>query len=81
MKRSRMSAHAVLAITIVLLAIGYLGFQVKPARFAAYPDAGKEYRHYIEATWFGLPIMKVNELFVDGKDASDFAGLLGGVER
>jgi hypothetical protein len=28
--------------------------------------AGQDYRHYIEATWFGLPIMKVNERYVDG---------------
>jgi hypothetical protein len=25
------------------------------------------YRHYFEATWFGLPIMKVNERFIDGR--------------
>lgn len=121
-----MSWHTVTAIIVALLAIGYLGFQVKPAQFAAYQEAskksrtialpsglpgpvdsyyrhaygdeipvvdsvvitgrgrirpfglwmparfrfthdvGKGYRHYIEATWFGLPIMKVNELFVDG---------------
>ena len=28
-------------------------------------NAGKDYRHYIEATWFGLPILKVNEGYVD----------------
>lgn len=41
-------------------------FGVKlPARFTFVHNAGKDYRHYIEATWFGLPIMKVNEGFVD----------------
>lgn len=38
-----------------------------PARFRFVHDAGKGYRHYIEATWFGLPILKVNETFLDGK--------------
>jgi hypothetical protein len=36
-----------------------------PARFIFVHNAGKDYRHYIEATWFGLPIMKVNEGYVD----------------
>lgn len=38
-----------------------------PARFVFVHNAGKDYRHYIEATWFGLPIMKVNEGYVDQK--------------
>jgi hypothetical protein len=43
-------------------------FGVKlPARFLFVHNVGKDYRHYFEATWFGLPIMKVNERFVDGK--------------
>jgi hypothetical protein len=43
-------------------------FGVKlPARFIFVHNAGKDYRHYIEATWFGLPIMKVNESYVDGR--------------
>ncbi len=43
-------------------------FGVKfPARFLFVHNAGKDYRHYIEATWFGIPFMKVNESFVDGK--------------
>lgn len=37
-----------------------------PARFIFVHNAGKDYRHYIEATFFGLPFMKVNESFVDG---------------
>src|ERR1044072_9104378 len=31
-----------------------------PARFLFVHEAGRGYRHYIEATWFGLPIMKGN---------------------
>jgi hypothetical protein len=46
-----------------------------PARFVFVHNAGKEYRHYIEATWFGLPILKVNEGYVDG--ASFFEAPIG----
>ena len=38
-----------------------------PARFLFVHNAGKDYRHYFEATWFGMPFMKVNERYVDGK--------------
>lgn len=38
-----------------------------PGRFRITHIAGQSYRHYIEATWFGIPIMKVNESYVDGK--------------
>jgi hypothetical protein len=37
-----------------------------PARFRFAHVAGRSYRHYIEATFFGLPIMKINESYVDG---------------
>jgi hypothetical protein len=43
-------------------------FGVKmPARFLFVHNAGRDYRHYIEATWFGLPFMKVNERYLDGR--------------
>jgi hypothetical protein len=42
-----------------------------PARFRFTHDAGKGYRHYIEATWFGLPVMKVDEHYLDGKGRLD----------
>lgn len=38
-----------------------------PARFLFVHNTGRDYRHYIEATWFGIPIMKVNERYLDGK--------------
>ena len=37
-----------------------------PARFVFVHEAGKGYRHYIEATFFGLPFLKVNEGYLDG---------------
>jgi hypothetical protein len=38
-----------------------------PARFIFVHNAGKDYRHYIEATWFGIPFIKVDEGYVDNK--------------
>ncbi len=38
-----------------------------PARFRFVHNTGKDYRHYIEATIFGFPIMRVNEHYIDGK--------------
>ena len=37
-----------------------------PARFRFTHIAGHDYRHYIETTLFGLPIMVVNEHYLDG---------------
>jgi hypothetical protein len=37
-----------------------------PARFRFIHEAGHNYRHYIEATWFGLPMLRVNESYLDG---------------
>lgn len=37
-----------------------------PARFRFTHIAGQGYRHYIETTLFGLPVMKVNERYLDG---------------
>jgi hypothetical protein len=37
-----------------------------PARFRFTHEAGQNYRHYIETTWFGFPIMKVNESYLGG---------------
>jgi hypothetical protein len=38
-----------------------------PGRFRFTHIAGQDYRHYIEVAVFGLPIMKVNEYYLDGK--------------
>jgi hypothetical protein len=37
-----------------------------PARFRFTHVAGQGYRHYIEATIFGYPVMKVNEYYLEG---------------
>lgn len=46
-----------------------------PTRFVFVHDAGKNYRHYFEATLFGIPIMKVNEGYING--VSFFEGPMG----
>lgn len=38
-----------------------------PSRFRFVHDAGHDYRHYIESTVFGFPVMKINEFFLDGE--------------
>ncbi|MBN2118701.1 MAG: hypothetical protein JW730_19175 [Anaerolineales bacterium] len=43
-------------------------FGVKlPARFVFVHNAGRDYRHYIEATWFGIPFLKVDEGYLGGE--------------
>ena len=37
-----------------------------PARWRFIHDAGQGYRHYIEATFFGLPLLTVNEYYLEG---------------
>ncbi len=46
-----------------------------PARFIFVHNAGHDYRHYFEATWFGAPFLKVDEGILDGK--SFFASPMG----
>jgi hypothetical protein len=38
-----------------------------PARFRFVHISGQDYRHYIETTLFGLPLLKVNEHYLNGK--------------
>lgn len=39
-----------------------------PMRFRFTHEVGRSYRHYMEATFLGLPILKANEYYVDGKE-------------
>lgn len=45
-----------------------------PARFRFIHIAGQGYRHYIEATFFGIPIFKVNERYLDNKSLAEVMG-------
>jgi len=38
-----------------------------PGRYRIVHDAGRGYRHYLEATLFGLPALKVNEAYLGGR--------------
>ena len=37
-----------------------------PARLRFTHEAGKAYRHYMETTYYGIPLIKVNEHYLDG---------------
>lgn len=37
-----------------------------PIRWRFIHQSGQAYRHFFEATWFGVPVFKVNEWYLDG---------------
>lgn len=43
----------------------FMGVEM-PARLRFTHDVGQGYRHYIETTFYGIPIFKVNERYLDG---------------
>jgi hypothetical protein len=45
-----------------------------PARLKIYYDASGDYYHYFEVTWFGYPVMTVNERYLDGVSILDLPG-------
>jgi hypothetical protein len=45
-----------------------------PGRFRFTHVAGQDYRHYLEATLFGHPLLKVNETYLDGKARLELPG-------
>lgn len=46
-----------------------------PARYRFIHVAGRDYRHYIEACWFGIPFLKVNERYIDGESLMEIPGI------
>ena len=42
-----------------------------PARYRFTHVAGQDYRHYIEVCWFGTPILRINERYVDGESLAE----------
>jgi hypothetical protein len=46
-------------------------FPAFPARFRFTHDAGQGYRHYLEITWAGIPLIRGNEHFLEGHGRLD----------
>ncbi len=46
-------------------------FPAFPSRYRFTHTAGQDYRHYLEITMFGLPLIKGNEHFLEGKGRMD----------
>ncbi|MFN8451392.1 MAG: DUF6544 family protein [Anaerolineae bacterium] len=64
----------------VISGTGSLKFQgvTFHSRWRFIHDAGYGYRHYIETTLFGMPLLKVNEWYLDGKSRLELPfGIVG----
>lgn len=48
-----------------------------PMRFKSYHVAGREFRRDMELTWFGMPILRGYDSYIDGKGTLEFSRLLG----
>jgi hypothetical protein len=55
-------------LSAILTGRGTLAFAgvTMPARWRFVHDAERGYRHYIETTFYGFPVMRVNEHYLDG---------------
>ena len=67
---------AVLTGRATMRPVGPIAF---PARFRFTHTAGQGYRHYIEITWFGIPLLVANEKYLDGKGRMEIS-LIGNDE-
>jgi hypothetical protein len=45
-------------------------------RFKSYHVAGREFRRDMELTWFGMPILRGYDSYIDGKGTLEFSRLL-----
>jgi hypothetical protein len=48
-----------------------------PMRFKSYHVAGREFRRDMELTWFGIPIFRGYDAYINGKGSLEFTGLFG----
>lgn len=48
-----------------------------PMRFESYHVAGRSFRRELELTWFGLPVFRGYDAYIDGNGALKFTGLFG----
>ena len=48
-----------------------------PIRFRFTHEAGRNYRHYIQMTFFGIPLTTVREYYVGGKERAEVFGSVG----
>jgi hypothetical protein len=59
---------AVLTGRATIRPVGPIAF---PARYRFTHEAGRNYRHYIEACWMGIPFLTVNESYLDTNSLID----------
>ncbi|MCX9075241.1 MAG: hypothetical protein OIN88_11400 [Candidatus Methanoperedens sp.] len=71
---------AIISIAVVLPGIVWLGFQIEPASFPPHPektqDTGSVELPPILPTWFGRPILKVHDSFINGEGVLKIEGIL-----
>lgn len=47
-----------------------------PMRFKAYYDSGRAFRRDMELAWFGVPVFRGSDTYLDGRGALEITGLL-----